>query len=92
MNEDKLDTIKNELLDSYSKGGGVNHIEGPSLPSRESIKKILMIIESLMFPGFQADEVIDKSILSYRTSEKLNRLFKNLYSEIKKASCKKTFY
>ncbi|QEN05707.1 serine acetyltransferase [Thiospirochaeta perfilievii] len=89
MDDDKLDKIKKELLKSYSLGGGVNHIDGPSLPSRESIKKILMIIESLMFPGFQADEVIDQSILSYRTSEKLNRLFKKLYSETKKASCKK---
>lgn len=84
-----MEEIKTELLKSYSTGGGVNHIDGPSLPSRESIKKILMTIDSLMFPGFQAEEVIDHSILGYRTSEKLNRLFKDLYYETKKASCKK---
>lgn len=88
MEDNKLDKIKNQLLDSYGKGGGVNHIDGPSLPSRESIKKILMTIESLMFPGFQADEIIEKSILGYRTSEKLNCLLKDLYKETKKASCK----
>ncbi len=88
MDDDNLDKIKNQLLESYGRGGGVNHIAGPSLPSRESIKKILMTIESLMFPGFQADEIIEKSMLGYRTSEKLNSLLKDLYKETKKASCK----
>lgn len=87
MNGDKLNKLKHELVESYNLGGGVNHIGGPSLPSRESIKKILLTIESLIFPGFQSDENIDPCILEYRTSEKLNLLFKDLYQEIKKASC-----
>lgn len=87
MNGDKLDILKTELVESYKLGGGVNHIGGPSLPSRESIQKILLTIESLMFPGFQSDENIDECILQYRTSEKLNLLYKDLYNEIKKASC-----
>ncbi len=89
MDADKLIEIENELLSSYSKGGGVNHIGGPSLPSRESISEILYTIESLMFPGFQSDENIDQCILKYRTSEKLNQLFRKLYQEIKKATCLK---
>lgn len=87
MNGDKLEILKNELVESYKLDGGVNHIGGPSLPSRESIRKILATIESLMFPGFQSDENIDSCLLEYRTSEKLNLLFKDLYQEIKKASC-----
>lgn len=87
MNGDKLDTLKKELVESYNLGGGVNHIGGPTLPSRESIKNILYNLESLIFPGFQSDEYIDPCLLDYRTSEKLNLLFKDLFHEIKKASC-----
>lgn len=89
MDDLNLDKIKQELLESYNLGGGVNHIGGPSLPSRESIIEILYNFESLMFPGFQSNENIDSGILSYRTSEKLNVLYKTLYQEIKKASCSK---
>ena len=87
MSKNKLDVLKKDLVASYKLGVGVNHIGGPSLPSRESISKILFNIESLMFPGFQSDENIDPCILEYRTSEKLNLLFKDLYQEIKKACC-----
>lgn len=82
-----LEQITKDLLASYNNDGGVNHIGGPSLPSRESIKKILLNIESLMFPGFQSDEKIDEFILEYRTQEVLNLTFKDLYSEIKKSMC-----
>lgn len=82
-----LENTVNDLISSYNQDGGVNHIGGPSLPSRESIKKILLNIESIMFPGFQADEKIDDYILSYRTNEKLSVIFKDLYAEIKKSMC-----
>ncbi len=87
MTDKKLEDINNQLLQSYDLNGGVNHIGGPSLPSRESIKKIIYTIESLMFPGFQSDENIDECILSYRTRERINLLYQDLYQEIKKATC-----
>lgn len=89
MDGDILNKVKAELLNSYTKGGGVNHIGGPSLPSRESIKSIIHNIESLLFPGYQSDENIDECILYFRTSEKLNLLYKDLYNELKRASCYK---
>lgn len=87
MNGAMLENTVKELISSYNQDGGVNHIGGPSLPSRESIKNILLNIESIMFPGFQADEKIDENILSYRTNEKISLIFKDLYAEIKKSMC-----
>ncbi len=87
MNTEMLNNLTQNLIKSYNQEGGVNHIGGPSLPSRESIKSILINIESLMFPGFQSDEKIDEYILAYRTREKINLIFKDLYTEIKKAMC-----
>lgn len=87
MDNNSLNSVSTQLIDSYKLDGGVNHIEGPSLPSRESIKRILLNLESLIFPGFQCDEIIDQCILQYRTNEKLNRLYKDLFYEIKKSSC-----
>ncbi|MGL1894437.1 MAG: serine acetyltransferase [Spirochaetaceae bacterium] len=85
--DELLDKIKKEILGSYNLSGGVNHIGGPSLPSRESITKIIETTESLMFPGFQSNENLEEGILSNRTSEKINLLFQDLYQEIKKATC-----
>lgn len=86
---DSINLISDSLIESYKNDGGVNHIGGPSLPSRESIRKILMNFESIFFPGFQSDEKIDSCMLKYRTSEKLNTLYKDLFYEIKKSACYK---
>lgn len=87
MDNNSINEISAKLIDSYQLGGGVNHIGGPSLPSRESIKRILLNLESLIFPGFQSDEKIDKCMLQYRTNEILNKLYKDLFYEIKKSVC-----
>lgn len=87
MDNNSINSISEQLIASYKLDGGVNHIGGPSLPSRESIKRILLNLESLIFPGFQSDEKIDKCILQYRTNEKLNKLYKDLFYEIKKSLC-----
>ena len=47
-----LDVIVERILASYRELGGINHIEGPNLPSRESVERIVEVLESLIFPGF----------------------------------------
>ena len=38
-----LDAIVDRILASYRELGGINHIEGPNLPSRQSVERIVEV-------------------------------------------------
>ena len=48
--EESLDDIVDSILGSYRELGGINHIEGANLPSRQSVERIIGELESLIFP------------------------------------------
>jgi len=52
---DTLESIVDGILESYRELGGINHLEGPNLPSRQSIERIVEVFEALIFPGFRAE-------------------------------------
>lgn len=82
----EIDELINKILDSYLDIGGMNHLEGPNLPSRQSIIRIVDDLESILFPGFRDEESLNKSNYRYviggkitESAEKLeNELFKSL--------------
>lgn len=80
-----LDHIVESMLESYDTIGALNHIDGPNLPSRQSIIAIIADLESLIFPGFRDDEPVDRSDLRYTTGEKLARTTKRLVDETEKS-------
>ncbi len=56
---DSLDGIVDGILDSYRELGGINHIEGANLPSRQSVERIVEELASLIFPGFRTEERLE---------------------------------
>ena len=50
-----LKEITARIVESYRANGGVNHVNGLSLPSRQAVAAILVEIEELCFPGFVHD-------------------------------------
>ena len=63
-----MDAIENaveRLLESYERDGGVNHSNGPNLPSREAVVRALADVMTLVFPGFREDEDIDDTNIGY---------------------------
>lgn len=85
----RISSITDELLSSYQKIGGINHISGPNLPSRLGIQKIISDLESLIFPGFKAEEPLDSANMRFAIAEKLNRLSRLLSNEITRSLCYK---
>jgi serine O-acetyltransferase len=79
------DKLIQALLDSYKELGGINHLEGPNLPSRQSISKIIDDFESLIFPGFRDEANLDLANMKYVMGEKLTRITKNLIIETEKS-------
>jgi len=85
---DQLVGIVNNIMSSYKEIGGINHIHGPNLPSKNSIASILRQIEALIFPGFVEQIGADEDSLPYHTAEKTYKIAKELIQE----ACKSFHY
>ena len=48
----QLDDIKQALLASYRSDGGINHVDGPNLPSQASVNQLAADCMHLLFPGY----------------------------------------
>jgi serine O-acetyltransferase len=76
-----LERAVDRLLESYERDGGVNHSNGPNLPSREAVVHALADLQTLVFPGFREDEGIDDTNIGYVAGELAHRAAKVLVRE-----------
>ena len=83
--KNRLDRIITAILDSYQTQGGINHLEGPNLPSRQSIIHIVNELESLIFPGYRDEANLESVNIKYIIGEKIARIARNLSSEVEKS-------
>lgn len=83
--QESMYRITNAILDSYEEIGGINHIGGPNLPSRNSIVGVLADLESLIFPGYREEEPLDEGNLKFTIAENISRVSRNLATEIEKS-------
>jgi hypothetical protein len=66
--------ITDALLASYSRHGGINHLDGINLPSKASVADITRDLLRLVFPGFFDEHIIHRgaaegSALTFDTLE-----------------------
>lgn len=80
-----LDKITDNIIKTYKEKGVLNHISGPNLPSRTSIRNIIQNLESIIFPGFEAEEDLHSEFLHYTIGAKIHQLTKVLTQEIRKS-------
>ncbi|MDC7221422.1 MAG: serine acetyltransferase [Spirochaetales bacterium] len=80
-----LEKITQDVLQSYKDVGGINHLSGSSLPSRESIQNLMKTFESLIFPGFQSEELLEGDYITFTVGNKLHNLASSLTIEIAKS-------
>jgi serine O-acetyltransferase len=83
--EDFTETLVDRILESYLELGGINHLEGPNLPSQQSVARIVETLESLIFPGFRAEEKLDMAGLRYAVGDKVVWLTRALGAEVEKS-------
>jgi serine O-acetyltransferase len=81
----RLDNVISAILDSYDVHGGINHLDGTNLPSRESVTAIVDELESVMFPGYRGEANLDRLNVRYVLGEKVTRIAKNLIMETQKS-------
>lgn len=79
-----MDKIKEELLESYRSHGGINHMDGPNLPSQEGVDALATDLMHLLFPGYFEKRTLTKQEFDEALEERLGHLHRNLAAEIRK--------
>jgi serine O-acetyltransferase len=80
-----LDRVVDGILESYRDIGGINHLEGPNLPSQQSVARIVEDLESLVFPGFRAEQSLDLAGLRWAIGAKVASVFRALSTETERS-------
>lgn len=79
-----FDAIKQALLDSYARTGGINHLDGTNLPSQDTVTELGRDLMHLMFPGFFGRSALTKQDVPAWVGQKLERIEQVLAAEIEK--------
>ncbi|MBM3881844.1 MAG: serine acetyltransferase [Verrucomicrobia bacterium] len=73
------------LLTSYTRVGGINHVDGQNLPSKRVIASITVDLLRLLFPGYFDERVLHSSELEAETTTRLEAVRGRLAAEIGKS-------
>lgn len=77
--------LTDQLLASYARVGGINHLDGKNLPSKTAVCSITTDLLRLLFPGFFQAEVIHSSELKVETAALMDSVLGRLEDEIYKS-------
>ncbi|MEO0454649.1 MAG: serine O-acetyltransferase [Verrucomicrobiota bacterium] len=79
------DDLAHEILKSYDDVGGINHLNGLSLPSKNEIGEITLRLMRLLFPGFYNSKDVVRESLPDDTRERIQWICAHLGQEIIKS-------
>jgi serine O-acetyltransferase len=80
-----LDDIRQALLASYAKHGGINHLDGVNLPAQDSVQQLASDYMHLIFPGFFEETSLTKQDVPALVGKLLSRVERRLATEIEKS-------
>jgi serine O-acetyltransferase len=77
--------LTDQLITSYARVGGINHLDGKNLPSKSAIAAITIDLLRLLFPGFFDDKSIHSSQLKMEIATLIDSVLERLGEEIYKS-------
>jgi serine O-acetyltransferase len=77
--------LTEQLIASYARHGGINHLDGKNLPSKRTICLMAADLLRLLFPGFFDDKLIHSSELKVETALLMDSVLEKLEDEIYKS-------
>jgi serine O-acetyltransferase len=80
-----MKNLVDELLESYANCGGIKHLNGASLPSKNAVAALTQDLLHIIFPGFIAEHQVSMHDLPHETALQLSSLQKRLEREIAKS-------
>ena len=85
VNNVTVTQLTDQLLASYARVGGINHLDGKNLPSKTAIAAISADLLRLLFPGFFDERPIHSSELKVETTTLMDSVRERLEDEIYKS-------
>ena len=77
--------LTDQLLVSYARLGGINHLDGKNLPAKTAIASITVDLLRLLFPGFFDERTIHSSELKVEMVSLMDSVLGRLEDEMAKA-------
>jgi serine O-acetyltransferase len=76
--------IARTLLDSYDRDGGINHLDGPNLPSQDSVASLARSCMHVLFPGYFEAASLRREDVEAWVGEQLAEIRARLRVELEK--------
>ena len=77
-----LDSMVDEICETYEDSKGINHIEGFNLPNEVEVTNILHEFLEIIFPGYTDRKTLTLKSIKYNVGETLARIYPELYGQI----------
>jgi serine O-acetyltransferase len=77
--------LTERLVASYSRVGGINHLDGKNLPSKRGIALITVDLLRLLFPGFFDEKLLHSSEVRAETASVIETVLASLEDEVAKS-------
>jgi serine O-acetyltransferase len=81
----KPDALRQALLDSYARDGGINHLDGVNLPSQDKVAELARDFMHVLFPGYFESSSLAKKDVPAWLDRLLAKLDQRLSAEIEKS-------
>ena len=83
--QDTVTRLTEQLVASYARAGGINHLDGKNLPSKTAIASITCDLLHLLFPGFFDEKLVHSSEIKVETAALMDAVLEHLEDEIYKS-------
>lgn len=80
-----LAQLTERLIESYDRLGGINHVDGKNLPSKQVIRDLTVDLLRLLFPGFFDEQLIHSSEIKALTCAGMESVGCRMEDEIYKS-------
>ncbi len=80
-----LPKLVDDMLVSYERFGGMDHLEGRDLPSKKVVIEVLEDLFTVLFPGYLGDSELTKANIKYHLGTKLTSIYTRLTEETEKS-------
>ena len=77
--------LTDQLVASYARVGGINHLDGKNLPSKRTTGLITLDLLRLLFPGFFDEKLIHSSEIKVETALLMDSVLEHLEDELYKS-------
>ncbi len=83
--EASLPLLVDQIMANYDRFGGMDHLEGRDLPSKDVVISVLEDLFMVLFPGYIGKAEITKANIKYQLGTTLTSIYTRLTGEVEKS-------